>query len=229
MPVVIFLRTTMTSSPPAETITLWIVDDDPLFREVIIEAVNQSEGIVCERAFGSGEACLEALKRDFAPVVMLMDIVLPGGMDGITCVESVKQISPATEVIMLTGIEEDEKVFKAICAGASGYLLKLSASEIIEAIKDVVAGGRPMNAQIAKKVLKRFAELARPRGDAFNLTGREREILTMLMDGSSKSDIAGRMFLSRFTVETHIKNIYAKLHVHSLGELFSKLYPHPVI
>lgn len=220
----------MTYSPFADPITLWIVEDDPLFRKVITEVVNHSVGIVCERAFGSCEESLEALKKDFAPVVMLMDIILPGGMDGITCVESVKQTSPATEVIMFTGIEDEEKVFKAICAGASGYLLKLSTpDEIIEAIKDVVAGGRPMNAQIAKKVLKRFAELARPRGDAFNLTGREREILTMLMDGSSKSDIAGRMFLSRFTVETHIKNIYAKLQVHSLGELFSKLFPHPVI
>jgi DNA-binding NarL/FixJ family response regulator len=213
-----------------DEINVWIVEDDDMYRNTVAAVIENTEGLRCEHAFSSCEEALAAMKKEFAPVVMLMDIVLPGGMDGIKGVELIKQISPATEILMLTIHEEDDKVFKAICSGASGYLLKSSSTgEIIGSINDVVSGGRPMNAQIAQKVLSKFAELAKPRGEVYNLTAREKEILSHLIDGLSKQQIAEKLFLAPTTVITHIKNIYTKLHVHSLAELFHKLFPPPLL
>ncbi len=197
-----------------ETISLWLVEDDPLFRGAVQTLLNQTEGMRCEHAFTSCEDALKTLEEDYAPEVILMDIGLPG-MNGIEGVKQIKAISPATDVIMLTIYEEDEKVFKAICAGADGYLLKSSASnEIVSAIKEVLGGGAPMNAQIARKVLDMFTGLAAPKND-YSLTEREKEILRLMTDGLTKRAIADKLFVSYFTIDTHLKNIYTKLHVHS--------------
>ncbi len=197
-----------------ETISLWLVEDDPLFRGAVQSLLNQTEGMRCEHAFTSCEDALKTLEEDYAPEVILMDIGLPG-MNGIEGVKQIKAISPATDVIMLTIYEEDEKVFKAICAGADGYLLKSSASnEIVSAIKEVLGGGAPMNAQIARKVLDMFTGLAAPKND-YSLTEREKEILRLMTDGLTKRAIADKLFVSYFTIDTHLKNIYTKLHVHS--------------
>lgn len=198
-----------------DELSVWIIEDDELFRNTILSFLNQSPGIRCERAFSSCEEALKILEKEYAPEVMLMDIGLPGGMDGIEGVKRIKAISPATDIIMLTIHEEDDKVFKAICSGANGYLLKSSTSEeIITSIKEVLGGGAPMNAQIARKVLEMFASLAAPKSD-YGLTDREREILRLMTDGLTKKVIAERLFVSYFTIDTHLKNIYAKLHVHS--------------
>jgi DNA-binding NarL/FixJ family response regulator len=157
---------------------------------------------------------LEVLKTQFAPEVVLMDIGLPG-LSGIEGVRRIKDISPATDVLMLTIHEEDDKVFEAICAGANGYLLKsLGQEELLQAIRGVMAGGAPMNAQIAARVLHMFARIAAPK-EGYGLTAREKEILSLLTEGLSKKAIADRLFLSFFTIDTHLKNIYSKLHVHS--------------
>ena len=194
--------------------TIWIVEDDDLYRDSICSLVNQSEGMRCEHAFRTCEEVLKLLEKEYAPEIVLMDIGLPG-MSGIEGVKRIKAVSPATDILMLTIHEEDDKVFSAICAGANGYLLKSSSSdEIIQAIKGVLEGGAPMNAQIARKVLDMFARIAAPKSD-YGLTDREKEILGLMTDGLTKKVIADKLFVSYFTIDTHLKNIYAKLHVHT--------------
>jgi DNA-binding NarL/FixJ family response regulator len=155
--------------------------------------------------------------EEYAPEIILMDIGLPG-MDGIRGTALVKERSPATDVVILTVHEDDDKVFQAICAGASGYLLKSATpSEVVSSISEVLRGGAPLSPQIARKVLDRFTKLAGPRGNSGDLTEREREIVKLMVEALTKKQIAERLFLSYHTVDTHIKNIYAKLHVHSRG------------
>jgi len=123
---------------------------------------------------------------------------------------------------MLTVHEDNDKIFQSICAGASGYLLKKSpAAKIVESIKEAQEGGAPMNAQIARKVLDIFAKTAAPRGN-YALTQREKDILHLVVEGPSPKMIAGKLSLSLHTVTTHMKNIYAKLQVHSRSEAVAK-------
>jgi DNA-binding NarL/FixJ family response regulator len=213
----------------AGLVEIWIVDDDDSFRDALVTFVNQAGEFSCKRDFPSCEEALRVLTPESAPPVILLDIDLPGGMNGIEGTARVKNISPTTEVIMLTASGEDEKIFDAFCSGASGYLSKISSGEeIVEGIRYVLDGGRPMNAIIARKVIKKFVELAKPSQEEYNLTAREREILDLLKAGLSKKQIAAKLFLSHFTVETHVKNIYAKLQAHTLGELLSKVLPRPL-
>ena len=202
-------------------ITLWVVEDDDLFRNSLADLLNGTEGMRCEHALRSCEETFKLLEKEYAPEVVLMDIGLPG-VSGIEGVKRIKAVSPATDLIMLTIHEEDQNVFNAICAGASGYLLKSSPSgEIIRAINEVLAGGAPMNAQIARKVLTMFAGIAAPKAE-YGLTDREKEILKLTTDGLTKKAIAERLFLSYFTIDTHLKNIYTKLQVHSRGGAVAK-------
>jgi DNA-binding NarL/FixJ family response regulator len=206
----------------ADQISLWIVEDDELFRKSIQAVINETPDIRCERGFGSCEEFLKVLDTEFAPEVVLMDIGLPG-MDGIDGLKRIKSISPATDIIMLTIHVEDEKVFRAICSGANGYLLKSSTSEeIVHAIREVLGGGAPMNAQIARKVLQMFSELAAPKGD-YGLTDREKEVLVLITKGLTNKAIAEKLFLSFFTIDTHLKNIYTKLQVHTRSGAVGKV------
>ncbi|MBM2844815.1 MAG: response regulator receiver [Bacteroidetes bacterium] len=207
-------QTTDASPPARDQISLWVIEDDELFRKTLVGFLNSTPGMRCERDFSSCEDALEVLRKEFAPEVVLMDIQLPG-MNGIEGLRQIKSISPATDIIMLTIFEEEDKIFRAICAGANGYLLKSSPSEeIIRAIQEVLEGGAPMNAQIARRVLDMFSDLAMPKGD-YNLTDREKEILRYLTEGLTKRHIAEKIFLSHYTIDTHVKNIYAKLQVHT--------------
>ena len=204
-----------------DTITLWVVEDDDLFRNSLADLLNGTEGMRCEHALRSCEEAFKLLEKEYAPEVVLMDIGLPG-VSGIEGVKRIKAVSPATDLIMLTIHEDDQKVFDSICAGASGYLLKSAPSgEIVQAINGVLAGGAPMNAQIARKVLTMFAGIAAPKVE-YGLTEREKEILKLTTEGLTKKAIAERLFLSYFTIDTHLKNIYTKLQVHSRGGAVAK-------
>ena len=197
------------------------VEDNALFRRTIAQVIDEADGVRCERTFGACEDLLETLNRHFAPEVIFMDIGLPG-MSGVEGVRHVKTKSPATQVIMLTVHEDNDTIFEAICAGASGYLLKTEPAErIIDAIAEIRRGGAPMNAQIARRVLNMFAQMSTPAYD-YDLSAREKEILELLVESLSKDQIAERLFLSPYTVDTHIKNIYAKLHVHSRSAAVAK-------
>jgi DNA-binding NarL/FixJ family response regulator len=204
-----------------DTTSLWVVEDDAMYRNSIQEVLNQMEGMRCEHAFSSCEEVLKLMEKEYAPEVVLMDIGLPG-MDGIEGLKRIKSISPATDIIMLTIHEEDDKVFKAICSGANGYLLKSSTSEeIIHAIKEVQGGGAPINAQIARKVLDMIAHTNPPTPD-YGLTNREKEILHLIVEGLTLKQTADKVFLSYHTVDTHVRNIYSKLQVHSRAALVAK-------
>ena len=155
------------------TIDLWLVEDNPIFRNTVEDLLNHTEGFRCPRSYSTCEEALGTLENEAAPDVILMDIGLPG-MSGIEGIEQIKSISPSTHIIILTIHEENENVFRALCAGASGYLLKSLTSEgIIGAIREVVNGGAPMNAQIARKVLDMFTAFSVRRGE-YKLTDRSK-------------------------------------------------------
>lgn len=204
-----------------DTIGIWLVEDNDRFRRSIAELINATEGFRCDFAGSNCEEALARLEESDAPEVVLMDIGLPG-IDGIEGVKRIKKASPSTDLIMLTVYDDDDRVFRAICAGASGYLLKDAQAEgIVDAIREVLRGGAPMNTQIARRVLDMFSRLAAPQGE-YGLTKREKEILQLVIEGLTKIQIAKRLFLSYYTIDTHLKNIYAKLHVHSRSGAVAK-------
>lgn len=202
-------------------IDVWVVEDNDDYRQVLAEVIGNAGDMVCSQAFANCEDAVDALETEAPPQVVLMDIGLPG-MSGIEGVPLVKAISPATAIIMLTVYEDDDKVFQSICAGALGYVLKKATAErIIESIREANEGGAPMSAPIARRVLDIFAKTASPPGQ-YGLTIREKDILQHVVDGQSPKMIAGALHLSLHTVTTHMKNIFAKLHVHSRSEAVAK-------
>jgi DNA-binding NarL/FixJ family response regulator len=204
-----------------QDIEVWIVEDNVFFRDTIVELFARQPGMRCALAAGSCEEALAELRRGRVPQVLLMDLELPG-MSGLEGIGRIKLISPASQIIVLTVHEDDDKVFEALCAGACGYLLKpSSADKIVEAVENALRGGAPMNAFIARKVLDVFVQQARPKND-YGLSEREREILQLLVDAHTQKQIARRLFLSPHTVDTHLRNIYAKLHVHSRAGAVAK-------
>lgn len=206
---------------PHEDRTVWIVEDSDDYRQTIRDLIDSRSGYRCAHAFGACEEALAMLNKAFAPEMMLMDIGLPG-MSGVEGVRRIKQISPSTQVVMLTIHEDNDTIFQALCAGATGYLLKMSPTQkIFEALEEVSRGGAPMNGQIARRVLNMFTQLTTPRWD-YQLTDREKEILELLVGGRTKNQIADALFLSYHTVDTHLRNIYAKLHVNSRSDAVVK-------
>jgi DNA-binding NarL/FixJ family response regulator len=202
-------------------IDVWIIEDNNELRETLTEVINNAPDMMCSLNFDYCENAIESLQTESPPQIILMDIGLPG-MSGIEGVRHIKAISPTTNIIMLTVFEDNDKIFESLCAGASGYLLKrISGDKILEAIRDAWEGGAPMNAQIARKVLTMFTSLVAPQAN-YSLTSREKEILDLLVSGLSQKMIADKLFLSPFTIGTHIKNIYSKMQVHSRSEVVAK-------
>lgn len=202
-----------------ETGTVWIVEDSAEYREAVQGLINDPADLrlSCRKAFSTGEELLEQLDRRGPPELMLVDIGLPG-IDGIEVVRRAKALSPTTQMIMLTIHEDNARVFEAICAGAVGYLLKTATpTEIVAALLEARGGGAPMTPQIARRVLRLFTELRGSQGD-YGLTNREREVLGHLVGGKTKKGIGKDLFLSPHTVDTHMRNIYTKLHVSSRTE-----------
>jgi DNA-binding NarL/FixJ family response regulator len=198
----------------AATINVWLIEDNDAFRNALVRVIRQIETMDCPRTFSSCEDALKALATGTPPDVILLDVGLPG-MSGIEGIRHIKATAPATQVIMLTMFDDHDKVFKSICAGASGYLLKTSAPEkITESIQEALAGGAPMNSRVARSVLDMFAKLAAPQAD-YGLTSREKEVMELMVRGLIKKEIADQLSLSYHTIDTHLRNIYQKLHVHT--------------
>ncbi|TAE23645.1 MAG: DNA-binding response regulator [Cytophagales bacterium] len=198
-------------------------DNEPL-REALSVMVSDTDGFKLVGAFGD---CLRANDQVFQlqPDVVLMDIDLPG-RDGIQAVTSLHREFPNVEVLMLTVFDDDDRVFRALCAGASGYLLKQTPpDQIIRAIQDVYAGGAPMSPSIARKVIATFPARATQTADLDQLTSREAQVLHYLTQGLSYKLVAAELGISIETVRTHIKRIYEKLHVHSVTEAVAKYRP----
>lgn len=204
------------------------MEDNTTFRRTVANLINQSDRMYCEKAFSSPTQMLLELKREYAPDAILLDIGLPG-MSGLDAIERIKALAPTTEVIMLTVYDDDDKIFRAICSGASGYLLKNApAQRLVEQILDITYGGAPINPRIARKVLEMFSQGNAPRSD-YNLTYREKEILRLLVDGLTKKVIAERLVVSYHTIDSHLKNIYGKLHVHTRSGAVAKVLKEKII
>ena len=206
---------------PRRPISIWLVEDNHTFRKTVARVLGEEEGMECSQHFSRAEDALDALLGGGVPDVVLLDVELPG-KSGITAVSEIKAISPATRVIMLTVFDDHEKVFKAICAGASGYLLKTSPVErIVESIREALDGGAPLAPPVARYVLETFARLGRPKQE-YGLTAREQKLLELMAQGLIKKELADRLGISFYTVDTHLRNIYTKLHVHTRAGAVAK-------
>ena len=208
------------ASTDQEPIRVVIVEDRARIRQSLGDIISGSEGLVLETAFADCELLLKALST-LAVDVILMDIGLPG-MSGIEGVKKVKATRPEVDVLMHTVFDDDDKIFQSICAGASGYVLKnAEPTELIQAIREISVGA-PMSASIARRLLEmvRGKEVKKPK--ELNLTRRELDILQWLVEGLSYKRIAEQLFISPLTVQSHIKNIYEKLQVHSKSAAVSK-------
>lgn len=206
-------------------ITIAIVEDNPDIRNALEQIIymNADFDLVC--SCESGEEALEKLPV-FMPQIVLMDIHL-GGIDGIEVVRQLTELFPQMLFMMCTVYEEDEKIFEALKAGASGYIIKKTApSKLLEAIKELHHGGAPMSSQIARKVVSAFQNKPAvvPNGLSELLTKREMEILEMLSSGLVYKEISEKLFISSETVRKHVYNVYHKLHVSNRVEAVNKFF-----
>ncbi len=208
-------------------IAIVVFDDNKDRRESLQMLINSKEGLLCTGVFEDCNHVVEDVQAS-NPDVILMDIDMPG-INGIEGVRIIRSHFPKVHIIMQTVFEDDEKIFAAILAGADGYILKKTApAKLIEGIKEVVEGGAPMTASVARQVLKLFqSQPAKP--DEYNLTEREKEILALLVKGMSYKMIASQCGITYFTVNMHIKKIYEKLHVHSATEAVSKAIQNKIV
>lgn len=198
-----------------------IVEDDAEIRGNISDYLKNQGRFDLLFSAGSMENALEELKKKSIPDILLLDIGLPG-MSGLNGIKLIKEMYPGCDIIMFTVHDDPNRIFEALCNGASGYLLKNTPfSEISRAIEDLYAGGAPMSPQIARKVIQHFnpGNKATP---VSPLSDKEREVVVGLVDGLSYKMIADRLDITIETVRSHIKNIYRKLHVHSKAEVITK-------
>ena len=199
-----------------------VFEDNKHLRETFELLLNNATGFTCTGSYPDCRNIVANLEKIHCDVV-LMDIEMPG-MNGIEATKIVKEHFPHINILIQTVFFEDDYIFNAICAGASGYILKSTTPEgYLDAIKDVQAGGSPMTPGIARKVLQLFKDKMEPAAPAkdYNLTAQEKKVLQLLVDGKSYKMIAAELFVAVDTVKTHVRNIYAKLHVHSGTEAVS--------
>ena len=198
-----------------------IVEDNEQLRNTLARVLNRAEGFRCVSHYGSAEAALEGLPKD-KPEVVLMDINLPG-LNGVECVRKLKQVAPLIQIVMLTVYEDTDNIFNARAAGASGYLLKRTTTpELLESIREVLRGGSPMTAHIARKVVLSFQKSAASVEATEDLSPREREVLDCLSQGFLYKEIAEKLGISYETVHTYIRRIYEKLQVRTRTEAVAK-------
>ncbi len=209
----------------AVSIGVAIVEDDVPAREILAGWIRDADGFRLVGEFDDAETALAKLPAE-KPSVVLFDINLPG-MSGIECVRKLKPRLPDTQFVMVTVYEDANHIFNALSAGASGYLLKQTRRhELIDALKDVHAGGSPMSSQIARKVVQNFYRTeTKADGAAVELSPREREVLELLARGYLYKEIAEMLKISVLTVNTYIRRIYEKLHVRSRAQAVAK-YAH---
>ena len=202
-----------------------VFDDSQLIREALKTILNGTLGYVCTGTFAN----VNQVEADVAfckPDVVLMDIEMPG-RSGIEATKIIKQVFPKVKVLIQTVFNDNDKIFNALCAGASGYILKTdSPIKQLQALEEVYNGGASMSAGIAQKVMNFFVNqnviLVQPQPTDFNLSSREKEILTLMISGNNHRSIADKAFISYETARTHIKHIYKKLHVVSRSDAILK-------
>jgi DNA-binding NarL/FixJ family response regulator len=199
-----------------------IVEDNKTTRESLRTIIDLSPGYRCVCLCETAEEALSVIPKH-SPDVVLMDIQLQK-MSGVECVARLKELMPQVQVIMVTVYQDPDRIFRALRAGASGYLLKRAAPDmVLNAIRDVQQGGVPMSAEIARKVIGFFQTQPVAAPEVEKLSPRELEILNLIAPGFSNKEIADRLGISIESIRWHLKNIYHKLHVHSRTEAASKI------
>jgi DNA-binding NarL/FixJ family response regulator len=205
-------------------IRIALVEDKRSDRDKFLRLFNSSPDLVCVAVCSTAKEALQKIPPT-RPQIILMDIGLPG-LSGIDCIPHLKALIPELQIIMLTILEDHEVIFQALQAGAMGYLLKsTSEPEILQAIRDLHAGGAPMSGQIAREVVSFFHKTPAGPESKSKLTDRQQEILRFLAQGKAYKTIADALGISPHTVNTHIAGIYAKLHVHNRTEALNKAFP----
>lgn len=203
-----------------DTIRIAVVEDVDDYRNALALILNNTPGMQCEHCFGNAETAIRELPK-IKPDVVLTDINLPG-RSGIDVIIDLKNRFPSMQFMMLTVYEDDDKIFSALEAGATGYLLKsTSPAKIVDAVRELFEGGSPMSAQIARKVVDHLHNLRPVSGASIYdnlLSDREKEVLDLLRIGMIYKQIADRLHISEYTVKTHCRHIYEKLHVTTRGE-----------
>jgi len=199
------------------SIKVSIVDDDAGQRESIAQFLGTARGFECISTYPSATEAIAGIPKD-RPDVVLMDINMPR-INGIECTRRLKAVAPASQILMLTVYEDTDKIFDALSAGASGYLLKRAdPAKLLEAIQEVHAGGSPMSGPIARKVVQSFQAGPPPEKEGDSLSSQERQVLECLAKGYAYKQIGDELGVSMDTTRTYIRRIYEKLHVHSRTE-----------
>ncbi len=206
-------------------IRIAIFEDNKLIRDALQAIFSGTPGFHCTGTFSSCQNLINDLEYA-RPEVVMMDIEMPG-MNGIDATAIITQRFPDMKVLIQTVFNDSDKIFKAICAGASGYILKTDPpGKQLEALREVYEGGAPMSSSIAKKVMQFFTQknviLVAPDNTTTELSEREKEILSFILEGHNYKAIAEKAFISYETVRTHVKHIYRKLHVASRAEAIMK-------
>jgi DNA-binding NarL/FixJ family response regulator len=203
------------------SLTLWLIEDNAPFRRTVQRVVSMLPNIQTVRGFSTFEEALVALTKATAPDIVLLDVGLPG-MTGIEGIAPLKAAAPDVQILILTAFEDDDRIFRAICAGASGYLLKTSTTaEIATAVAEVQRGGSPMTPRIARRVLEMFAKANPPKRD-YRLSPREQEILQLLVQGKTVKEAAADLGISFHTADEYIRTVYTKLQVHTRSGAVAK-------
>jgi len=207
------------------TIKIAIVEDLREIREGLARLINSTPGFRCTGVYASMEDALEKIPHNL-PDLVLSDIGLPG-IDGISGIRILKERYPELLIMMLTVYDDNERIFDALCAGASGYLLKKTPWEkLAEALKEAVEGGSPMSPEVARRVISLFREIKPPKEAAYELTPHEVRLLRMLVEGHSYKTAAAELHVSVNTIKFHLRHIYEKLQVHTKSEAVAKALRH---
>jgi DNA-binding NarL/FixJ family response regulator len=206
---------------PESTIRVAIVEDRREIREGLAMIINGTPGFRCTGSYRSMEEALERIGSEL-PDVVLNDIALPG-MNGIEGIRILKERYPKLVVLMLTVYDDDDRIFDALCAGASGYLLKKTPpARLLESLREAVAGGAPMSPEVATRVIALFREFRPPDSTKCELTPHEIRLLRLFVDGHNYKTAAAELGVTVHTISFHLRSIYDKLQVHSKSEAVAK-------
>ncbi len=215
------ITTTSGQNSVGATIRVIIIEDQRDVREGLKLLINGSPGFECLAAYRSVEDALAGIEPIDAPDLILTDIGLPG-LSGIEGIKLFRERLPQTAILALTVYENNDKIFNALCAGATGYLLKNTPPvRLLEALREAVTGGSPMSPEVARRVVTLFREF-QPVSTSYDLTPQERQLLKLLVEGHHKKTAADVMGISFHTVSFHLRHIYEKLQVHSKSEAVAK-------
>lgn len=217
-----------TPETPARDVSVAIVEDLPRVREGLRFLVDQSPGYRCTATYRSMEEAIAGI-GSAPPDIVLTDIGLPG-MSGIEGIRLLKQRLPDLRIVALTVYDDDERIFDALCAGASGYLLKRTTpARLVECLGEVIDGGAPMSPEVAERVIRLFKDIRPPAREDYGLTPHEVRLLGLLAEGHSYKTAADQLGSSVNTVAFHMKSIYSKLQVHSKSEAVAKALRHRIV